>query len=102
MPGWGSWSSNSPLTAASATKKMAAAKKVHKPGLVMKDGKQELANHQLPSVPHPFRNLDDCQADLATPIGDTFMPKTSVIKSTKPRVHVKLGAYLEAEAKEEI
>jgi hypothetical protein len=74
----------------------------HKNNLVMKDAKKVLADHQLPKLPHPFKNVDDCQAELATPVGDTFMPKTSVIKNTKPKVHVKLGANLEPDAKDEI
>jgi hypothetical protein len=39
--------------------------------------------------PSPEKNLAPMWA-----VGDTFMPKTSVIKNTKPKVHVKLGANL--------
>ena len=46
--------------------------------------------------------MDDCQAELSQPIGDTFMPKTTVIKATKPKVHVKLGGIVEPDARDEI
>ena len=97
LPGWGSWSSEPPKA-----KKAKKAKKVKKVNLVMKEGKGALANHQLARVPHPYRSIDDCQSDLSQPIGDTFMPKTTVIKTTKPKVQVKLGALLEADMKEDL
>ena len=98
LPGWGSWSSEPPKPKKVKNKTKAGKKK---PSLVMKESKVGLANHQLPRLPHPYRNLEDCQADLSQPIGDTFMPKTTVIKTTKPKVHVKLGAMLDAEKKED-
>ncbi len=104
LPGWGSWSSD-PTKPKKKNKKMQPRqekKPNFKSNLVIKDSKTSLASHQLPQVPHPFKNLDDCQADLATPIGDTFMPKITVMKQTKPKVHVKLGAYLEPDEKDDI
>ncbi len=68
----------------------------------MKDSKKGVAPHQLPTVPHPYKNLDDCQATLSQPVGDTFVPKTTVLKTTKPKTHVKLGAMVQPEAKDEI
>lgn len=68
----------------------------------MKDSRKFVANHQLVNLPHPYKNLEDCQAELSQPVGDTFMPKTTVMKTIKPKIHVKLGAMLEADAKDEI
>ena len=96
LPGWGSWSSEQKTSKKAAPKKP----KIKKVNLVMKEGKTALAAHQLERVPHPYRSIDDCQSDLSQPIGDTFMPKTTVVKTTKPKVQVKLGAVLEADMKE--
>jgi len=97
LPGWGSWSSDLPKVKKPKLKK----KPDFKRSLVLKDGKKFLADHQLMTVPHPYKNFDDCQSDLSQPVGDTFVPKTTVMKTTKPKVHVKLGAKLEADQKDE-
>ncbi len=104
MPGWGSWSSDPQKMKKKKDKKVPKQEKkpVYKNNLVIKESKAGLASHQLPHVPFPFKNLDDCQAYLATPIGDTFMPKTTVAKQTKPKCHVKLGAYLQPDEREEV
>ena len=101
LPGWGSWSSEQQLPQAKKAKR-AQKTKVKKVNLVMKEGKTALAPHQLARVPHPYRSIDDCQSDLSQPIGDTFMPKTTVVKTTKPKVQVKLGAVLEADMKDDL
>ena len=99
LPGWGSWSSETPKVKKSKQKKKPIKTK---PSLVMKDGRTGLVTHQLGRVPHPYKSLDDCQAELSQPVGDTFVPKTTVVKNIKPKVHVKLGAMVEPDTKDEI
>ena len=100
LPGWGSWSSELPKVKKSKQNRRKPVKT--KPSLVMKDGRVGLSQHQLGHVPHPYKNLDDFQSELSQPVGDTFMPKTTVVKTIKPKVHVKLGAMLQPDVKDEI
>ena len=97
--GWGSWSSEVPKV-----KKFKQKKKPSKikPNLVMKDGRVGIIQHQLGQVPHPFKSFDDCQSEMSQPVGDTFVPKTAVVKAIKPKVHVKLGAMLAPDSKDEM
>jgi len=99
LPGWGSWSSEVPKV-----KKFKQKKKPSKmrPNLVMKDGRVGISQHQLGQVPHPFKSFDDCQSEMSQPVGDTFVPKTAVVKAIKPKVHVKLGAMLAPDSKDEM
>ena len=99
LPGWGAWSSEVPKVKKSKQKKQP---QKFKNSLVLKSSKKKLGEHQLLSVPHPYKSLDDCQSELSQPVGDTFMPKTTVMKSTKPKIHVKLGAMVQADQKDEI
>jgi len=99
LPGWGSWSSELPKVKKPKQKKKP---QKFKHSLVLKDSKKKLGEHQLMMVPHPYKSLEDCQSELSQPIGDTFMPKTTVMKSTKPKIHVKLGANLKPDQKDEI
>merc|ERR1711971_954327 len=93
LPGWGNWSSEVPKMKKSKQKKPP---QKYKNGLVLKNSKKKLGERQLLNVPHPYKSLEDCQSELSQPVGDTFMPKTTVMKSTKPKIHVKLGAMLQA------
>jgi len=99
LPGWGSWSSELPKVKKPKQKKKP---QKFKHSLVLKDSKKKLGEHQLMMVPHPYKSLDDCQSELSQPVGDTFMPKTTVMKSTKPKIHVKLGVNLKPDQKDEI
>jgi len=99
LPGWGAWSSEVPKVKKSKQKKQP---QKFKNSLVLKNSKKKLGEHQLLSVPHPYKSLEDCQSELSQPVGDTFMPKTTVMKSTKPKIHVKLGAMVQADQKDEI
>ena len=99
LPGWGNWSSEVPKMKKSKQKKQP---QKFKNSLVLKSSKKKLGEHQLLSVPHPYKSLEDCQSELSQPVGHTFVPKTTEMKSTKPKIHVKLGAMLQADQKDEI
>ena len=99
LPGWGSWSSELPKV-----KKQKEKKKPQnfKRSLVLKDSKKKLGEHQLMMVPHPYGSLEDCQSELSQPIGPTFVPNSTVMKQIKPKIHVKQGAMLKPDQKDEI
>ena len=63
---------------------------------------QTVRNHQPTSLPFPFTGVSDFEASIRTPVGDTFVPRTSFKKLVKPKVTVAKGAIVEPVDKTEL
>ena len=58
--------------------------------------------HQASSVPFPFTGVADFEASIRMPVGETFVPRTSFKKLTKPKVKVAKGAIIDPVDKSEL
>ena len=63
---------------------------------------QSAREHQTSSVPFPFTGVGDFEASIRMPIGETFVPRTSFKKLTKPKVKVAKGAVIDPVDKSEL
>ena len=63
---------------------------------------QTARNHQATSLPFPFTGVSDFEASIRTPVGDTFIPRTSFKKLVNPKVNVAMGAIVEPVDKSEL
>ena len=58
--------------------------------------------HQASSVPFPFTGVADFEASIRMPVGETFVPRTSFKKLTRPKVKVAKGAIIDPVDKSEL
>ena len=121
LPGWGSWVGNT--SAGKSKAKNDRAKKrdrmlEKKNGpkeakgqntekgyqVIMNEGAkgQTVRNHQATSLPFPYTGVSDFEASIRTPVGDTFIPRTSFKKLVQPKINVAKGAIVEPVDKTEL
>ena len=121
LPGWGNWGSN---TSKGKTKAKNDRAKLKNRLNEMKNGPKEGRNHkhdkgyqviindsakgqaarahQPTSLPFPFTGVKDFEASIRTPIGDTFIPRTSFKKLVQPKINVAKGAIVDPMDKTEL
>lgn len=121
LPGWGSWASNTSKGKLKAKNNRAKNRnrileKTNGPKqarddksnkgyqVIINEGAkgQAVRNHQPTSLPFPFTGVSDFEASIRTPIGDTFVPRTSFKKLVQPKVNVIKGAIIEPVDKTEL
>ena len=121
LPGWGSWASNTSQGKLKAKRNRAknrnrilekqtgpkeSRNNKNDKGyqvIVNESSKgQTVRNHQPTSLPFPFTGVSDFEASIRTPVGDTFVPRTSFKKLVKPKVTVAKGAIVEPVDKTEL
>ena len=59
-------------------------------------------DHQPTTMPFPFTGVSDFEASIRTPVGDTFIPRTSFKKLVQPKINVAKGAIVEPVDKTEL
>jgi len=121
MPGWGNWAGSDQdmkkKRKRKAAKHRAAAleKAAKRPKEAAEDGGpgyrvivnegakgKSTREHQASSVPFPFTGVADFEASIRMPVGETFVPRTSFKKLTKPKVKVAKGAVVDPVDKSEL
>ena len=120
LPGWGSWAGNTTQGKIKAKNNRAKNRnrifeKKNGPKesnsnkekgyqvIVNESSKgQSVRNHQPTSLPFPFTGVSDFEASIRTPVGDTFVPRTSFKKLVKPKITVAKGAIVEPVDKTEL
>ena len=61
-----------------------------------------MRTHQATHLPFPFTGVSDFEASIRTPVGDTFVPRTSFKKLVQPKVRVGMGAIVDPVDKSEL
>ena len=121
LPGWGSWVGNTKSGKTKAKNnraknrnRMLERQNGPKQGsterrnkgyqIIINDGArgQTVRNHQATNLPFPFTGVSDFEASIRTPIGDTFVPRTSFKKQVQPNIQVAKGAVIEPMDKSEL
>ena len=120
MPGWGNWAGSDQDMKKKRKRKAAkhravalekAAKRPREaaadgPGyrVIVNEGAKgkSTREHQASSVPFPFTGVADFEASIRMPVGETFVPRTSFKKLTKPKVKVAKGAIIDPVDKSEL
>jgi U3 small nucleolar RNA-associated protein 14 len=121
LPGWGSWVGNTANGKLKAKNdraknmnrilerqhgpKEAKNSKVQKGYQVIMNESAKgktVRDHQPTTMPFPFTGVSDFEASIRTPIGDTFIPRTSFKKLVHPKINVAKGAIIEPVDKTEL
>ena len=111
LPGWNSWGGEgikiSKRKRKRFTIKAGPAEKrrdENKGQLILNDEADSKAarKHLVSSVPFPFTSVADYEASIRTPVGETFVPRSSFKKFVKPAVVTKKGAVIEPMDRDEL